>query len=447
MALPDLRQTPAEPPEPTPDRAAIASPIPAQRVPIQVKDDPQKRVQLQKMKRRATALLVLFSVLFVISSLLESRWPVLGWLRALSEAAMVGGLADWFAITALFRHPLGIPIPHTAIIPQRKDRIGRSLGGFVQNNFLSRDVISARLQSMRVAERAARWLATPANARSIARHVASGLSGAAQVLRDEDVQALIDRSLIARLRRTQVAPALGKALSLLTAGNRHQELLDEALRLVAEAVTANEELIRQKIREESPWWIPERVDDRIHDKIVNGIENTLRQVSADPDHPLRGRFDEALEGFIQRLRSSPDTMARAEAFKEDLLDNPAVQHFSASLWTDAKAALVRAAERGDEDPPGAIEHGLVSLGTKVVEDPVLLQKVETWMVDAVLYVVDRYREEVGQLIIHTVGQWDAEETTQKIELQIGKDLQFVRINGTLVGGLVGLLLYAIGKLV
>src|SRR6476619_444433 len=302
--------------------------------------NPEERQRnLERMKRRATGLLVFMGAVFIVARMLEARHPWLGFLRATAEAAMVGGLADWFAITALFRHPMGIPIPHTAINPSRKDRIGRSLGGFVQNNFLSREVIAARLDGLRIAERMAKWVSDPANSGRIEHHVATGLAGTAQVLRDEDVQAMIDRALIARVRKTQVAPVLGNVLSLLTADNRHQELLDEALRLISEGVSRNEELIRQRIREESPWWLPEAVDDRIHDKVVLAIENTLRQVAADPGHPLRERFDGAQTGFIEKLRTSPDVIARAEAIKEDMLTNPAVRQFSATIWDDAKEAL------------------------------------------------------------------------------------------------------------
>jgi len=416
------------------------------RVPIH-KEDPNKQIQLDRMKRRATGLLVAATVVFVVTLALEPRFPWLGYLRATAEAAMVGGLADWFAITALFRHPLGIPIPHTAIIPSRKDRIGRSLGGFVQNNFLSREVIAARLASLRIAERIARWVSDPANSRRIAHHVATGLAGTAQVLRDEDVQAMIDRALVTRIRKTQIAPVLGNVLSLLTADNRHQELLDSALHLISEGVSRNEELIRQRIREESPWWLPEVVDDRIHDKVVVAIENTLRQVASDPAHPLRERFDQALADFIERLRTSPELIARAEEIKEDMLANPAVQQFSATIWGDVKHALARYADRNETDPPGAVEQGLMKLGNAVLGDAELMAKVDHWILDAVLYAVEQFRGEVAQLISYTVGQWDAEETSKKIELQIGKDLQYVRINGTLVGGLVGLILYTITQLI
>jgi len=447
MAIPQLRP-PAEPDQPpvvVPTATASLAPAPAApRVPIH-KEDPNKQIQLDRMKRRATGLLVGATVLFVLSLALERQFPWLAFVRATAEAAMVGGLADWFAITALFRHPLGIPIPHTAIIPSRKDRIGRSLGGFVQNNFLSREVIAARLHGLHIAERIAKWISDPSNSNRIAHHVATGLAGTAAVLRDEDVQAMIDRAVVTRVRKTQVAPVLGNVLSLLTADNRHQELLDEALRLVTDAVSRNEELIRQRIREESPWWVPEAVDDKIHDKVVVAIENTLRQVAADPAHPLRERFDTALATFIERLKTSPELNARAEEIKEDILANPAVRQFSATIWGDTKEALTRYADRKETDPPGAVEQGLMKLGTAVLGDAELLAKVDSWILDAVLYAVEQFRDEVAQLISYTVGQWDAEETSKKIELQIGKDLQYVRINGTLVGGLVGLLLYTITK--
>jgi len=447
MAIPQLRP-PAEPDQPpvvVPTATASLAPAPAApRVPIH-KEDPNKQIQLDRMKRRATGLLVGATVLFVLSLALERQFPWLAFVRATAEAAMVGGLADWFAITALFRHPLGIPIPHTAIIPSRKDRIGRSLGGFVQNNFLSREVIAARLHGLHIAERIAKWVSDPSNSQRIAHHVATGLAGTAAVLRDEDVQAMIDRAVVTRVRKTQVAPVLGNVLSLLTADNRHQELLDEALRLVTDAVSRNEELIRQRIREESPWWVPEAVDDKIHDKVVVAIENTLRQVAADPAHPLRERFDTALATFIERLKTSPELNARAEEIKEDILANPAVRQFSATIWGDTKEALTRYADRKETDPPGAVEQGLMKLGTAVLGDAELMAKVDSWILDAVLYAVEQFRDEVAQLISYTVGQWDAEETSKKIELQIGKDLQYVRINGTLVGGLVGLLLYTITK--
>lgn len=405
-----------------------------------------KRERLVRMKRTATGMLLAVAALFVASRLLESQYPWLAWVRAFSEAAMVGGIADWFAVTALFRHPMGIPIPHTAIIPARKDRIGTALGNFVQRNFLQRDVVAHKLTAMKLGERGARWLAEPANSRRIARHVATGLSGAVNVLRDEEVQAVADRAIVTRLRTVQVAPLLARGFELLTAGGRHQSLLDDALRLAARFVGENEDILRDKIKSESPWWVPGMVENRLHDRIVSGVERTLAAVSADPDHPLRHRYDEAVQRFVESLRTSPDVIARAEELKLEFLEHPSVSEFSADVWADVKGRITRYATKLSEETeaePDAIERWLSGIGGKVLSDPVLSAKVNEWVVEIVTYAVEQAREEVSQLIATTVAQWDADATSHKIELQIGRDLQFIRINGTVVGGLVGLLLHAI----
>ena len=256
-------------------------------------DEATKRAQLARMKRRATGLLLLASAVFVAAAALGHAYPWLDPVRAMAEAAMVGGLADWFAVTALFRHPLGIPIPHTAIIAARKDQIGRSLGNFVQRHFLSRDVLAEKLAHAKVAEHLATWLSEPANAREVARHAASAVAGGVRVLKDEDVQALIDGVLRERIRKTQVAPLAGKLLAMITEGGRHQELLDEAIALVARAVHDNQDAIRERIERESPWWIPGAVDNKIHEKIVTGgrphAAGGARRPGAPAPQPLRRR--------------------------------------------------------------------------------------------------------------------------------------------------------------
>jgi uncharacterized membrane-anchored protein YjiN (DUF445 family) len=409
-------------------------------------DDELKRQRLVSMKRVATSMLVAAAALFVIARVFEARYPWLSWVRAFAEAAMVGGIADWFAVTALFRHPLGIPIPHTAIVPARKDRIGTALGNFVQRNFLQRDVVAQKLAQMQLGERAARWLAEPENSRRLARQVASGLAGAVHVLRDEDVQTVADRAVVARLRGMQVAPLLARGFELLTAGGRHQSLLDDALRLAARFVGENEEVIRERIRAESPWWVPGLVENRLHERIVSGVENTLAAVAADPEHPLRQRYDEAVQRFVESLRTSPDVIARAESLKLELLEHPAVADFSREVWSDLKGRVARWAERLSTDEqaePDSIERWVNRLGHTLLDDPALRAKVDQWVVELVIYAVEQARGEVSQLIATTVAQWDANATSAKIELQIGRDLQFIRINGTLVGGLVGLLLHAV----
>jgi uncharacterized membrane-anchored protein YjiN (DUF445 family) len=431
--------------EPVGAPAAMSAPIPAA---LQITpDDELKRVRLVKMQRVATLMLVAVALVFVVTRWLESAYPWLGFVRAFAEAAMVGGIADWFAVTALFRHPLGLPIPHTAIVASRKDRIGTALGNFVQRNFLTRDVVAGKIAAMQLGDRAAQWLARPENSRRLARHAAHGLSGAVSVMHDDDVQAMVDRSIVSRLRRMQAAPLMARLFELMTTGGRHQALLDDALRLAAKFLYENEAMIRERVKAESPWWVPGAVDSRVGDKIVSGVEKTLVAVAADPDHPLRQRYDEAVDRFVSSLRENPETIARFEQIKLDVLAHPGVADFAREVWGDVKEKIAHYAERRDDDAepePDQLEQWLAGLGHKVLEDPVLSAKVNGWIVEIVSYSVEQAREEVAKLISATVAAWDADATSRKIELQIGRDLQFIRINGTIVGGLVGLILYSVG---
>ena len=410
------------------------------------KSDEVKRAELAHMKRLAGFMLIGASIIFLVTRFFERAHPWLGFIRATAEAAMVGGVADWFAVTALFRHPLGIPIPHTAIVPNRKDRVGRSLGNFVQKNFLNPDNIAARLRGAQVTQYLATWLSEPAHARTVARHIGGALAAAARSLRDEDVEEFIHAAVQRKVTATPVAPLLGKALGLLTEDKRHQELLDEAIKLMARAVTENRQIIRDRIEEEAPWWLPEPVEEKIYEKIVSAIESTLRQIRDDPAHPMRARFDEAIDKFINDLNHSPATIAKAENMKEELLDAAAIHRFSTSLWEDAREALIRHAEHPQPTTPDSIERGIVRLGQTILADHDLLEKIDNWIIDVAAMVVDRFRDEVAGLISDTVEGWDPEATSNRIELAVGRDLQFIRINGTVVGGLVGLLIYSLSLL-
>jgi uncharacterized membrane-anchored protein YjiN (DUF445 family) len=413
--------------------------------PIRPEDEAERQRRLDRMKHWATGLLALSTVIFAVARWLEGRWPWLDVVRATAEAAMVGGLADWFAVTALFRHPMGIPIPHTAIIPARKDRVGVTLGAFVQKNFLNREVVALRLSALRPAERIAHWMMEPDSGRMIARQLAQGLAAGANVLRDEDVQDLIGRTVVDRVQRTHIAPLLGRVLSVLTAGGRHQALLDQAIGLTARFLSENQDLIRERVESESPWWIPGAVDDRITRKIVGALERTMQDVHNDPMHPLRLRFDAFLDEFIVRLQASPELILRAEEIKEEVLHADAVRGFSASIWSDAKASIARHAASPEGINPDAIQRGLGAMGKAMLDDPALMARVDAFITDAVVATVQRYENEVSDLIANTVRNWDPNATSRRIELAIGRDLQFIRINGTLVGGLAGLGLYLIQK--
>ena len=407
--------------------------------------DEERQARLDRMKRIATGLLLFSFAIFVAASYFEPQFGWLGYIRATAEAAMVGGLADWFAVTALFRHPLGIPIPHTAIVPSRKDQVGRSLGNFVQRHFLSADVIANKLRSANIGHQLADWISNPDHARAVARQAAVALSAGAKATQHETMHDLIQGAITRKIEKTQVAPLLGKLLDVITADGRHQELFDEAIKLLGRAVAENRDFVRERIDQESPWWIPEQIDDKIAGKIVRSIDRTLRQIQDNPKHPLRERFDAALQNFIERLQHEPKVIARAEEMKREMLSDEAVRNFAGSLWEDVNNALVKVAENPEARALDAITRALVAFGDALKNDPELLAKVEGWVIEFATDFVNRYRDDIASIISETVEKWDPQATSQRIELAVGRDLQYIRINGTLVGGLAGLLIYTVSR--
>jgi len=303
-----------------------------------------------------------------------------------------------------------------------------------------------------VAAGLAQWLSQPANARQIARQVAAGFAKTVDALPEDQLKNLIHTGIVARIRTTQMAPVLGQALKLVRAGNRHQELLSEAVKITATAVEQNRETIRERVKAQSPWWIPGMVDDKIYRKILSTIEEMLRAVGSDLAHPLRARFDQAFDGFVDRLHHSPEAIAKAEALKEQWLADPVMAEFTTSIYEYLRHEALRAAARTDRDEPesagdpGAIEQGITAFGRSLATNPELLARVDEFILEQVLVVVEQYRGAVADLIATTVSRWDPMVTSRRIELAIGRDLQFIRINGTLVGGLLGLAIYSVTQL-
>src|SRR6266550_1973978 len=411
-------------------------------------DDAERQARLDAMKRRATALLGVALLIFVVASLYEPLYPWLGYVRATAEASLVGGLADWFAVTALFRHPLGLPIPHTAIVATRKERIGQILGNFVQNHFLSREVIAANLRRVHPAERGAQWLADREHAHQISRQFASGLVKTLDGLPPNELQDLLSQVVRNRVRTIRVAPVLGKTLALALGDNRQEELLNATVRLAAEAVRNNRDLIRDRVRQETPWWVPPVLDDKIYQKIIVAVERLLHDMVMDPTHPLRTAFDRAIRDFIERLQHSPEVIARAEALKEEWLMGAQSDELARKLWDGVRQAVKKYAtgtDGGTTPGPNPLDSGLAEFGVALLSNPTLLAEIDDLLIDVTAGVVERYRHEIGDLIAQTVASWDPAATSRRFELAVGRDLQFVRINGTLVGGLVGLLIYTITR--
>lgn len=413
---------------------------------MDVPEEREKQLQLDRMRAVATGLLVFAAVVFVIARIYEHVHPAVGYIRAMAEAGMVGAIADWFAVTALFRYPLGIRIPHTAIVPNRKDRIGGSLGRFVERNFLSRDVLGAKVRSMGVAERLAEWLQQPESAERLAGHATGALGVMIQALPDEEMETLIERQLADRINETEATPLLADALALVMSGTRRQELLDGTLGLLERLLEENKEELRERVEQEIPWWIPSPIDDKIYRKIVNGTESAMHEVRLDPEHPIRQRFDELVDLSLEKLKTSPELISRGEALKGELLGSEAMDSFSKRLWQDLKQSLLPPASGGRADLAPAIERAIVRFGETLRRDEALLLRVNDWAERGIVAAAESYRHEVAHLIANTVAQWDPDDTSRKIELQVGKDLQFIRINGTVVGGLVGLLLHAVSHL-
>src|SRR5437762_3289342 len=357
-------------------------------------DDAVRQAQLDAMKRRATGLLALAAAIFGAAAALEARYPWLGYVRATAEASLVGGLADWFAVTALFRHPLGLPIPHTAIVATRKERIGQILGNFVQNHFLSREVIAANLRRVHPAERAAGWLADREHARQISRQFASSLVKTLDGLPPNELQDLVSQVVRNRVRTFRVAPALGKTLALALGDNRQEELLNATVKLAAEAVRNNRELIRERVREETPWWVPPVLDDKIYQKIIEAVERLLQDMVMDPAHPLRTAFDDAIRDFIERLQHSPEVIARAEALKEEWLMGAQTDELARKLWDGVRQAVKKYATPQDgaaSAGPNPLDSGLSEFGVALMSNPTLLADIDDLLIDVTAGAAQTYR--------------------------------------------------------
>ncbi|HEX2904291.1 MAG TPA: DUF445 domain-containing protein [Jatrophihabitans sp.] len=408
--------------------------------------DQSRRAALRRMKAAATGGLLLAAALFVLARTLgdgRGGWP---FLQAAAEAAMVGGLADWFAVTALFRHPLGLPIPHTAIIPRKKDQIGESLGDFVQQNFLTPEVVGPRVEAAQIPRRIGEWLATGDRPERLAGELGLALAGANTVLADEDIRLALERFADAQLRRLPAAPVVARVLELAIAGNQHQILLTEGLRGLMRFLDDNRDLFRQRVAEESPDWVPEWVDGRVFARLFSGVQNFLADVAIDPAHPLRLQFDERLRAYADRLRTEPDAAASLERWKSDLLDHPAVRNALASLWLPLKKAVLDAAADPDSELRKVSASVLRQTGQALSTDRELQAKCDRWVLGVMNHVLAHYAGELTGVITYTVARWDADATSKRLELQVGRDLQFIRINGTVVGALVGLAIYTLSRL-
>jgi uncharacterized membrane-anchored protein YjiN (DUF445 family) len=408
---------------------------------------PDQRRDLRRMKSLATALLAAAAVVYLLASRAEDGGPAwVGYVRAAAEASMVGALADWFAVTALFRRPLGLPIPHTAIIPTRKDQLGAGLGDFVGTHFLSEQVVRDRLRSVGVAARVGGWLTEPDHARRVTDEAATALRGAIEVLRDDDVRAVLEQALLPRLLEAPVGPPLGRLLTRVVEDRAHEGVLQLAIDQVNRWLAQNEDVVVDAVARQAPAWSPRFVDEAVALRVYREVVRVAGEVQRDPEHPLRRSVDRFLAETGRDLQDDLETIHRAEQLKAGLLAHPAVRAAAGDLAGSVRAALLEAVANPDGELRRRAAAGVASFGDRLSSDDRLRAKVDGWLEDAAAYLVTTYRDELTATITETVNRWDGEETARKVELAVGRDLQFIRINGTLVGGLAGIGIHALTQL-
>lgn len=407
--------------------------------------DAEKRRGVRRMKTLATGLLLLAAVVFTLARWAQHNgagaWS--GYVAAAAEAGMVGALADWFAVTALFKRPLGLPIPHTAIIPTKKDQLGQSLGDFVGENFLSADVVRARLHALGLGGRVGGWLAEPDNADRVTAEASTVLRGALAVLRDNDVQAVVGEAINRRAAALEVGPGLGKLLERIVADGGHRRVVDLVCERAESWLILNGPSVVGAVTGGAPGWTPKFVDRRVGERVYKELLRFIGEMRESPEHPARGALDRFLSDFAADLQGDTATRARVERLKGEVLDRDEVQDFIASAWTSLRGMIVGAADDERSELRLRARAALLSFGQRMAADERLQAKVDGWAEDVATHVVTTYQHQITSLISDTVAGWDADQTSRKIEANIGRDLQFIRINGTVVGSLAGLVIYTV----
>jgi uncharacterized membrane-anchored protein YjiN (DUF445 family) len=399
--------------------------------------------RLAAARRRATALLVVVTAVFIGVTVAGVHGTALGYVQAGAEASMVGGVADWFAVTALFRHPLGIPIPHTALLVERKDQFAATLGQFVQENFLNADVITSRIRDARLAQRLADWLADPDNAVRFGGRASDLVVTLADALRDEDVQRVLTGELTRAAAAIDVAPLAGRILGAVMADGQQSDLFNSAMAAADRYLGEHQDELRERFATESPRWVPETVYRRVFDRLHARLRLRLTEMAADPDDPTRRQFDEWLAALPQRLETDPELRARGERIKQNVIDSPVLRDWSAVLWKNTKETLRAQAAQPDSTLRVRMAEVLAAASKRLHSDPRLADGLERMVESGVAALADQFHDELAGLVTGTIQRWDATQTSSQLELLLGRDLQFIRINGTVVGCGVGVALHAI----
>jgi uncharacterized membrane-anchored protein YjiN (DUF445 family) len=397
------------------------------------------------MRILATGMLVVMAAIFLVATRYDDVHPAWGFVRAFAEAAMVGGLADWFAVTALFRHPLGLPIPHTAIIPKNKDRIGTTLAQFLKDNFLTPSVVARRMRGLDIAGTAGRFLTNPPGEEGRIREGASRLfADILEALDKERLGGMVKGAIATRLRGVEVAPVLGQTLEAAITEDRHVPLLDGLIVWLGRTLDANEDMIRRLVQQRANWIMKMAgLDERIATSIIEGLRRLSIDMAVDPEHPVRLKAQEGMVDLAARLQNDPELRAKVEEMKNEIVGNKAVASWIDGLWEKTRAGLLNAARNPEATMAGKFGEAIRQLGTTLQQDPRLKATINQFARRAVVGAVATYGTGIVSLVSDTVRSWDARTVTNRLEGAVGRDLQFIRINGTLVGGAVGLLIHTV----
>jgi uncharacterized membrane-anchored protein YjiN (DUF445 family) len=395
------------------------------------------------MRAVALSLLVLAGVVYLLTVHAGGGWP---YVHATAEAAMVGAIADWFAVTALFRHPFGIPIPHTAIIPTRKAALGRSLQEFVTDNFLSESVVRTRVADAQVSRRVGSWLTDPANSTWVVNEGAVLVRAALAGISDEDVAVLIESELLPRLADEPWSEVVGRLLQDVVDEKAHHGLVDLALVEAHRWLSGNEQAVTGALISRAPWWTPVWLDEQITKKLHSEATAWVADIRDDPDHPARHALDDLLSQLAGDLQHDPDTIERAERLKKRVLGQPQVAVTATSLWNALRRALLESLAAPDSAVRQRAIASLTGFGSRLASEEALSERMDAYAADAAAFLVGRYGQELTTVITDTIDRWDGKEAANRIELFVGRDLQFIRINGTVVGGVAGLLIYTVSVL-
>lgn len=411
----------------------------------------ERRRTLRRHKAFVTGLLIFAAIIFLSCSWWQNKHPDagawIGYVRAAAEAGMVGGLADWFAVTALFRHPMGIPIPHTALIPRKKDQLGDQLSGFVGENFLNAELITEKVAQAHLPERVGEWMRQPEHAKTVSAQIGKFTARVVEAIDPEEAEALLRRMVVDKAAEPEWGPPMGRVLEQLIDDGRTEPLLDELAHWAHRKALGAEELIVRIVDERKPVWAPRFINNLIGEKVYRELIRFTEAVARDPHHEARYAARRWLTRLARDLQNDPTMIDRVERWKGDIMGSSALAGVARSLWDSTSESILEQATHEDSLLRVKITQLAEEWGRRLCEDDELRRSLDGKIRRAATFLADNYAEEITSIISETVRRWDAEEASEKMELMVGKDLQFIRLNGTIVGALAGLAIYTIDHLI